>query len=63
LKRDSIAEPEGTRIGVTLTQSEVASLLGATRESINKTLGHFRRIKPPGQIVAMNRDALRDPSM
>jgi CRP/FNR family cyclic AMP-dependent transcriptional regulator len=33
----------GTRINVKLTQSELASLVGASRESVNKVLGQYRR--------------------
>jgi CRP/FNR family transcriptional regulator, cyclic AMP receptor protein len=34
--------PEGTLIGLRLTQTELASMVGATRESVNKHLGAFR---------------------
>jgi CRP/FNR family transcriptional regulator/CRP/FNR family cyclic AMP-dependent transcriptional regulator len=33
----------GTRISAKLTQSELAALVGASRESVNKELGKFRR--------------------
>jgi len=36
-------EAEGVRVNLTLTQSELASMIGATRESINKALGNFKR--------------------
>jgi len=36
-------EPTGVRIDMPLTQSDLASLIGATRESANKALGNFRR--------------------
>jgi len=60
-----VREPEGVRIGLTLTQSDLASLIGASRESINKALGTFRRqgfihVHPPGHIVIADRDALRE---
>jgi CRP/FNR family transcriptional regulator, cyclic AMP receptor protein len=34
--------PDGTTIGLRLTQSELAAMVGATRESVNKHLGAFR---------------------
>lgn len=38
------SQPErGIRINVALTQSELANMIGTTRESINKALGHFKR--------------------
>jgi CRP/FNR family transcriptional regulator, cyclic AMP receptor protein len=37
------ATAQGVRIDTPLTQSELASLTGATRESVNKTLGTWRR--------------------
>jgi len=44
LARDhGIPEPDGVRIGVRLTQTDMASLTGASRESINKALGRLRR--------------------
>jgi len=36
---------EGTRIDVRLTQSDLAALVGASRESVNKVLGYYRRRK------------------
>jgi CRP/FNR family cyclic AMP-dependent transcriptional regulator len=33
----------GTRINVKLTQSELAALVGASRESVNKVIGYYRR--------------------
>ena len=38
------AEREGTEIGLHLTQSELATWVGATRESVNKVLGTFREL-------------------
>lgn len=35
--------PEGTRIDLRLTQSDLAALVGASRESVNKVLGYYRR--------------------
>jgi CRP/FNR family transcriptional regulator, cyclic AMP receptor protein len=37
--------PEGTLIDLALTQTDLAEMTGATRVSINKTLGRFRRAK------------------
>jgi len=36
-------EANGVRIAMPLTQSDLASLIGATRESTNKALGNFKR--------------------
>lgn len=67
-KQHGTPHPNGVRIGLTLTQSDLASLIGTTRESINKALGTFRRqgfiqVQPPGQIVITNPDALRELSI
>ena len=35
--------PEGVQIDLPLNQSDLASLIGATRESTNKALGNFKR--------------------
>jgi CRP/FNR family transcriptional regulator, cyclic AMP receptor protein len=44
LARDhGIPEREGVKIAVRLTQTDMASLTGASRESINKALGRLRR--------------------
>lgn len=57
-------EPTGVRINLTLTQSDLASLIGATRESVNKALGAFRRqgliLTQPGHIIIVEPDALRE---
>ena len=53
---------DGVRIGLALTQSDLASLVGATRESINKVLGAFRRKgvirMEHGHIVVVDREGL-----
>jgi CRP-like cAMP-binding protein len=41
-KHFGIRDESGTRIGVRVTQRELASMVGATRESINKQLRWFR---------------------
>jgi CRP/FNR family cyclic AMP-dependent transcriptional regulator len=57
------ANPDGVYIDMTLTQSDLASLIGATRESINKNLRDFRRHQwihmEQGQITILDPDALR----
>jgi len=59
-----VAEPEGVRINTTLTQSDLASLIGATRESINKALGLLRRRglvrMRHNSIIVVDPDALRE---
>jgi len=59
-----VAEEGGVRINSPLTQSDLASLIGATRESINKALGAFRRRglvnTVQGYIVIVDPDALRE---
>lgn len=60
--RCGISTKEGTLIGVPLNQIELASLVGATRESVNKALAAFRShnlIKLNGtSIVIVNREGL-----
>ncbi len=57
-------DPEGIRIEAMLTQEELASMVGATRESTNKALGAFRRqgliALRKGHIIVKNRRALRE---
>ena len=65
LARDyGVVEPDGVRIDTTLTQSDLASLIGATRESINKAMGSLRRqglvITRGNSIVIVDPDALRE---
>ena len=35
------AQPDGIRIDMRLTQSDLAALVGASRESVNKVMGYF----------------------
>ena len=53
----------GVYIDMTLTQSDLASLIGATRESINKNLRNFRHHEwihmDQGHITILDPDALR----
>jgi len=55
---------EGVKIDMTLTQSDLASLIGATRESTNKALGNFKRSgiirMEQNQITIIDPDALRE---
>jgi CRP/FNR family transcriptional regulator/CRP/FNR family cyclic AMP-dependent transcriptional regulator len=57
------AETRGVRIDMALTQTNLASLIGATRESTNKSLGEFRKQGwihlESGQISILDPDALR----
>jgi CRP/FNR family cyclic AMP-dependent transcriptional regulator len=41
--RDGTSVPGGTQINARLTQSELAALVGASRESVNKAIGYYRR--------------------
>jgi len=38
-----IQTPQGSQIELRLTQADLAALVGASRESVNKVLGYFRR--------------------
>jgi len=62
-----VAEPKGVRINLALTQSDLASLIGTTRESINKALSTFRRqgfiLMEQGDIIILDPDALRELSL
>ncbi len=57
-------EPNGVRIHMTLTQTHLASLIGATRESANKSLRTFRENgwiqMQQGHILILDPDALRE---
>ncbi len=59
-----LVETGGVRINLALTQSDLASLIGATRESINKALGAFRRqgliLVEGSHIIIVDPDALRE---
>jgi CRP/FNR family cyclic AMP-dependent transcriptional regulator len=53
----------GIRIGVRLTQSDLGALVGASRESVNKVMGFFRRqgyvsVDDKNQITIHNQSAL-----
>ena len=55
---------EGIRIDLSLTQTDLAEMTGATRVSINKALGRFRRanwvIVSGRKFTIVDRDALRN---
>ncbi len=36
-----VQEENGTRIDMRLTQQDIASMVGASRESVNKVMGYF----------------------
>ena len=63
-KQYGVVEPDGVRLRLSLTQSDLASLTGATRESVNKALGNFRRqsliLMQQGNIIILDPEALRD---
>jgi CRP/FNR family cyclic AMP-dependent transcriptional regulator len=42
-RQHGVETPEGVQIGIRLTQTDLAGLVGASRESVNKVLGYFRR--------------------
>jgi CRP/FNR family transcriptional regulator, cyclic AMP receptor protein len=55
--------PNGIRIDLHLTQTDLGNLVGASRESVNKVLGYFRRMTwistdEGNQITVRNREAL-----
>lgn len=55
---------DGTRIALRLTQSDIAALVGSSRESVNKVLGYFRKRgwvdwDDRHQITVKNREELR----
>jgi len=58
-----VVEAQGVRLNITLTQAHLASLVGATRESINKALAAFKRQNlidmVQGNIIIVDPDGLR----
>lgn len=55
--------PNGIRIDLHLTQTDLGNLVGASRESVNKVLGYFRRMgwistEEGNRITLKDRDAL-----
>lgn len=62
-EQHGIVTTNGVRIDLHLTQTDLGSLVGASRESINKVLGRFRRagyvtLDERGRITLKNQDAL-----
>jgi CRP/FNR family transcriptional regulator/CRP/FNR family cyclic AMP-dependent transcriptional regulator len=57
-------ESDGVSIHMTLTQGQLASLIGATRESTNKSLRDFKQREwiqmKNGRIIILDPDALRE---
>lgn len=57
-------DQQGVRILANLNDTELASLIGASRESTNKTLNQFRRRalieRDKGDIIILDPDALRE---
>jgi CRP/FNR family transcriptional regulator len=57
-----IAQADGVHIKLQLTQTDLASLVGATRESINKALRDFRQQgwlhTQQGKIIILDAEAL-----
>ena len=58
-----VVESDGVRIPISLTQTDLASMIGTTRESINKTLASFKkqgliRVQS-GWITVVDPEALR----
>jgi CRP/FNR family cyclic AMP-dependent transcriptional regulator len=56
--------PQGVRIDIHLTQTDLGSLVGASRESVNKVLGYFRRqgyvsMDEKNYLVVKNEPALK----
>lgn len=63
-EQHGIVTPSGIRIDLRLTQTDLGSLVGASRESVNKVLGYFRRqgwvvIDERNQLVVKNQEALQ----
>lgn len=52
-----ISEAAGTRIDLQLTQDDLASMFGVTRETVNRVLAHFRELG----LVLMERGQLLVP--
>jgi CRP-like cAMP-binding protein len=62
LARDfGVRDGARTRIDLPLTQSELATLIGATRQTVNATLAEFREegllLREDGRLVLVNPDA------
>lgn len=66
-QQHGVAEAQGVRLRLTLTQSDLASMTNATRESVNKALGQFRRQAlidiRAGSIIVLDPEGLRAHSL
>ena len=63
-EQHGVVTSAGVRIDLRLTQTDLGALVGASRESVNKVLGYFRRqnfvtIDERNQITIQNQKALR----
>ncbi len=63
-EQHGIVTPEGVRINLRLTQTDLGALVGASRESVNKVMGYFRRqgfisVDDRAQITVLNQKALQ----
>ncbi len=55
--------PEGVRVPIRLTQSDLAALVGASRASVNQALGQFKKrgtvsVGKDGRFTVLDADAL-----
>lgn len=62
-EQHGIVTPDGIRIDVKLTQTDLGALVGASRESVNKVMGYFRRqgylsLDDKSRIIIKNQKAL-----
>jgi len=62
-EQHGIMTAAGVRIDLKLTQTDLGSLVGASRESVNKVMGYFRRqawvaVDEKGQILVKDQAAL-----
>lgn len=62
-EQHGIVTPAGVRIDLRLTQTDLGALVGASRESVNKVMGFFRRqayvsVDDKNQITIRNHNAL-----
>lgn len=63
-EQHGVRNAEGERIDLRLTQTDLGALVGASRESVNKVMGYFRRqgyisVDDRQQITVRNRQALQ----
>lgn len=62
-EQHGVMTPEGIRIDLHLTQTDLGALVGASRESVNKVMGYFRRqgylaMDDRGHIIVKQQNAL-----